>query len=141
MAFARVLGRCLLVAAFLMNGIAYFIETERHIEVLPATYSRLYANAAELSGYHLIVNPAIVMIYSRQLVYALGALQIVGALLAILNQRVGTVLLLVAVAVLDGVLHNPVAYMHIPELQIQHTRILILDLGTLAGLFLLMSNK
>ena len=129
------IGRLLIALVFILPAIKILGGAESHAELLANNYSRLFAAISTSSGFHLPVNPALVALFSKQIVIAVASLKIVGGFLFLLKRRIGTLLLIAIILFMNLVVHNPIAFMGTPQF-IDMTRTALMSCGIIGGILL-----
>ena len=140
MAFTDVLGRLALVLIFVVAGGLKFVETDMYAGLLTDGYSKLNSLLVTSCGMHLPLNPALVAVHSKNLIFLTGAIQILGSMLTVLRIRLGCWMIILLLILFDVVIHNPFFYASDVVQQVFHARMAILNIGILGGFVLALSG-
>jgi len=140
MAFKTTIGRLCLVFLFILGGVSKFQDPSPTAKALQEGYLKTDVKFKELTGSNLPLKPSMVSLYSQQLIYLTGGLELVGAILTILGNKLGNLLLILLLVAFNIVIHNP---LYAQSEQQFHNEVMqaLLNLGVMGGLIMGMSSS
>ena len=108
-------------------------------KLLTSSYSKFFSKSKEF-GLSLPLEPALVTIYSKELITLTGVLLIVGSLLTIFKSKLGVYLITLLYSAFCIIVHLPILHTNSQEWNLNFYN-LLLNLTTIAGLWLTCTSE